>query len=188
MAGRYNSASSDQRYRSLNEREKFPMAPEVAPIATAFGQNLASFLRLGVGIVAATVGADGRSEPARGWGLIPQPDERTLTIFIPAAHAGRTLANLETSRQIAVTCGLPTTYEAYQLKGQILGTRPGREGDRPVVEMYREAFLTETTAIGFTEEYRHAQYWPVVALVMSVEQVFRQTPGAGAGELIGGGA
>ena len=150
----------------------------------AYGQELASFLRLGVGIVVATVDPDGRSECARAWGLIPQPDDRTLTVFVPAAHAGRTLSNLETNRHVAVGCGLPTTYEAYQLKGDVLGTRDGRDADRPIVEMYREAFLSETAAIGFTDEYRHAHYWPVVGLVVAVEQVFRQTPGPGAGALL----
>ena len=149
--------------------------------------GLASFLRLGVAAVVATVGSDGRAEAVRAWGLIPQPDDRTLTVFIPAAHAGRTLSNLETNRWVAVTCSLPTTYEAYQLKGAFLGTRDGRDSDRPIIEMYREAFLSEATATGFTEELRNAQYWPVVALVVGVEQVFRQTPGAGAGELLGEG-
>ena len=153
--------------------------------AGVLSPELASFLRLGVAAVVGTAGSDGRSEAARAWGLIPQPDDRTLTVFIPAAHAGRTLSNLKTNRRVAVTCSLPTTYEAYQLKGELLGTRDGRESDRPIVEMYREVFLSEATAIGFTDEYRHAHYWPVVALVVGVEQVFRQTPGAGAGELLG---
>lgn len=163
------------------------MPDQPAPLADAFGQELAGFLRTGVAIMVATAGPEGRSECVRGWGLIPQPDDRTLTVFIHAAHAGRTLANLEANRRIAVTGSLPTTYEAYQLKGELLGTRNGRDGDRPVVEMYREAFLTEAAATGFTGELRNVQYWPVVALVVGVEQVFRQTPGAGAGELIGAG-
>lgn len=153
----------------------------------AFGPELASFLRLGVAAVVGTSGADGWAECVRAWGVIPQPDERTLTVFVPEAHASRTLANLETNRRVAVTCSLPTTYEAYQMKGELLGTRHGREADRPIVEMYREAFLSETAAIGFTEELRNAHYWPVVALVVGVEQVFLQTPGPGAGELLSAG-
>ena len=164
------------------------MSDQTAEREGAFGPDLARFLRLGVAAMVGTAGPDGWAECARAWGLIPQPDERTLTVFIPAAHAGRTLANLETNRRVAVTCSLPTTYEAYQLKGHLLGTRDGREADRPIVEMYREAFLSETAAIGFTEEFRHAQYWPVVALVVGIEQVFLQTPGPGAGELLGAGA
>ena len=147
--------------------------------------ELASFLRLGVAALVGTAGSDGRSECVRAWGLIPQPDDRTLTVFIPTAHADRTLSNLATNRRVAVSCSLPTTYEAYQLKGELLGTRDGRESDLPIVEMYREAFLSQTTAIGFTDEYRNAHYWPVVGLVVGVEEVFRQTPGEGAGELLG---
>lgn len=161
------------------------MVDQTADPVGALSPALASFLRLGVAAVVGTVGTDGWSEAVRAWGLIPQPDDRTLTVFIPTAHAVRTLSNLKTNRRVAVTCSLPTTYEAYQLKGELLGTRDGRESDRPIVEMYREAFLSEAAAIGFTEEYRRAHYWPVVALVVGVEQVFRQTPGVGAGELLG---
>ncbi|MBT5774031.1 MAG: pyridoxamine 5'-phosphate oxidase family protein [Dehalococcoidia bacterium] len=163
------------------------MIERTADSEGALSGELASFLRLGVAAVVGTAGSDGRPEIARAWGLIPQPDDRTLTVFIPTAHADRTLSNLKANRRVAVTCSLPTTYEAYQLKGELLGTRDGRESDRPIVEMYREAFLSETATIGFTDELRHAHYWPVVALVVGVQQVFRQTPGAGAGELLSEG-
>jgi predicted pyridoxine 5'-phosphate oxidase superfamily flavin-nucleotide-binding protein len=153
----------------------------------AFSSELASFLRLGVAAMVGTAGQDGWPECARAWGLIPQADERTLTVFVPEAHAARTLSNLERNRRVAVVCSLPTTYEAYQLKGELLGVRRGREADRPIVEMYREGFLAETAAIGFTSEFRRAQYWPVVALVIGVEEVFRQTPGPEAGELVSDG-
>ena len=151
----------------------------------ALSPELASFLRLGVAVMVATAGSDRRSECVRGWGLIPQPDDQTLTVFVAAAHVGRTRSNLETNRRLAVTCSLPTTYETYQLKGVLLGARDGRDSDRPVVEMYREAFLAETAAIGFTDEFRRTHCWPVVGLVLGVEEVFRQTPGLGAGELLG---
>ena len=63
-------------------------------------------MRLGVAVIVGTAVPGGRSEGARAWGLIPQPDEQTLTVFIPTVHAGRTLANLATNPRIAVTASL----------------------------------------------------------------------------------
>jgi len=78
------------------------------------------------------------------------------------------------------------SHEAYQFKGTFLSSRPTDEADIARQEAFRLRFL-DSLRQGYPEEIARPlslgfAYRPGVAITFRVEEIFRQTPGPGAGE------
>lgn len=115
-----------------------------------------------------------------------EPDRRELTVFLPAATADSTLANLRDNGRIAVCFSRAADHRSIQVKGRMLDERAGDEADREVVERYRAAVAQEWGFVGLPSRitFRVAA-WPSRAVRLSIESVFVQTPGPGAGAPLG---
>src|SRR5215468_2123239 len=56
-------------------------------------------------------------------------DRRTLTVFVPSALVGATLANLEDNGQVAISLTRPSDEKSIQIKGRSRGVREATEAE-----------------------------------------------------------
>jgi hypothetical protein len=130
---------------------------------------------------------DAAMEPmsTMAFGLRVAPDEREVTVFVPAPLAPPLVPNLRDNGQIAVNIVRPTDHRAVQIKGLWLGERRTDESDRSYIERYRDAMIQEMGLIGIPRSvWRRIHWWPTVALRLEVRDVFVQTPGPSAGRRV----
>jgi hypothetical protein len=128
-------------------------------------ETLRRFAGGGVSVLVGTVDADGIPTCCRGIAIAMRDDFELLTVYIPAATGQETVANLATTRRVAVSCTHPLSHDSVQIKGLTRGVR-----------------LEE---IGLPRHVsRSMAHWPAFAIDVSVEQVFDQTPGPKAGAAI----
>jgi hypothetical protein len=109
-------------------------------------------------------------------------DRRTLTVFVPRALAGATLANLEDNGQVAINFARPSDDKTMQVKGRSRGVREATDADRPTQELARGGLVEQLAGVGLPRALgRRMTWWPSVAIDIEVADVFVQTPGPGAG-------
>ena len=105
-----------------------------------------------------------------------------MTLYFPTEQSGRTLANLEKTRQVTAFFVTQTTYRAVQVKGEVVAIRPSRAADRKVQEAYRKEFVELAVAVGVSREVvSRIAIWPSTAVDVSVREIYEQTPGPKAG-------
>ena len=135
--------------------------------------------------VATLVGsAESPERPQIAWGWAPRVnDEGAVEVFLDAARADRTIANLRTNPRIAVTMAQPVSYRSVQIKGDFLGVSEPTEDDKVYVQRRREGFLSACVLVGDPPEaIRNLWLEDVVRIAFSVDQAFDQTPGPEAGK------
>lgn len=136
-------------------------------------------------MVAATRDADNVPAITRGGGCRVSSEDGRVTVFVATEQAARCLDNVRATGSIAVVFVMPLTYECYQVKG--VGARIVQLDalDRDRVAGYRRAFfanlletgMPETLSAGLLPEAPEA----FVGLEFTPTEVYRQTPGPGAG-------
>lgn len=155
--------------------------PPSAPLA-ALPADLRALIEGPAILHLGTRGPDLTPSCVLAFGLRDHGDDRQVTVFVPAKLAGPPLADLRDNGQMALSVIRPTNNHAIQLKGLWLGERRTDDGDRAFVERYREQLTREMGLVGVPRSvWRRVAWWPSVALVMDVREVFVQTPGPGAG-------
>jgi hypothetical protein len=144
-------------------------------------EDLVDFLTSGVAVVVGSASRGGVPEVARGWGVhVRRPD--VIEICLEPDAAGRTLENLDDSGLVAATFALPTTYRSLQIKGRCLSLSAASAEDNARVERHREAVRAQVGQMGMAVDIITHMWTPAtVKLAFTVEQVFDQTPGPGAG-------
>ena len=83
--------------------------------------------------------------------------------------------------RVALTVTEPVSHETYQFKGAHIESRASTEKDVAVQDIYIEkmiAYLKQTDA----GDFDGMVLYPSTAVAFSVQDVFVQTPGPGAGE------
>jgi len=116
------------------------------------------------------------------FGLQPAPDDRELTVFVPAVLSPLIVANLRDNGQMALELVRPSDHRALQIKGVWLGERRTTDDDRAFLTRYHSKLLQEMNLVGVPRsKWDRLAWWPAVALRMEVRDVFVQTPGPGAG-------
>lgn len=150
--------------------------------------ELASFLESGVSVQVGTRDARLVPEAVRGMGVRVGPGGTSLTVFLPAATAERTVANLRDNGRIAVCFSRPEDHRTIQVKGRTVAVRDADAAERPLVDRYRAGLTKSLLFVGVPLQVSlRAAHWPCRAVDIRVEQVFEQTPGPGAGAPLGGG-
>ena len=145
-------------------------------------RELAELIEGGISMLIGTRDAALRPECVRGVGTLVGPDRSTLTVFVPAELAARTLANLEDNGAIAVTFSQLSNHRTVQVKGKLRSLRRARRSERPLLERYVAAFAEQLHFTGCSRRIvRRLRYWPSVALELEIGDLFAQTPGPGAG-------
>lgn len=144
--------------------------------------EVVELLGSGVVMVVATRDAALTPELVPAMGSRPGRDRRTLTVFVPRALAGATLANLADNGRLAITATRPADHKSMQIKGSARGGRDAADADRPMLEMLRGAMIEQLASFGMPRAItRRLTFWPSVAIDVDVNDVYVQTPGPGAG-------
>jgi hypothetical protein len=136
----------------------------------------------GRSVFVGTSDADGVPSCCRGIAVTTKDDFETVTVYVPAATAQETMANLATTRRMAVCCSEPLSHRTIQIKGVTRGVKLAPPGDEMMVRQRWQEFEEVLDAIGLPRRVTHRiAHWPAFAIEMSVEQIFEQTPGPKAG-------
>jgi hypothetical protein len=125
---------------------------------------------------------DARLRPALTWafGVRVAAAGDEITAFVPDVEIDLTGSNLSQNGLIALNVVHPISHESYQFKGKLKGMRPATEEERAVQEILRAKvgallnMFPPELVTGFVVA-------PSTAITFTVEQVFVQTPGPGAG-------
>jgi hypothetical protein len=133
-------------------------------------------------VVIGTRDSDFVPEMTYAWGPRVLDGGRQVDLFVDRDAAKQTLANLRTNRQIAASCGNPINYQAVQLKGWCVEIADPTPQDEAWVERHREAFSEAIRARGVPSHVTRT-LWSryIVRIRLSVDEVYDQTPGPGAG-------
>ena len=153
---------------------------ERTPVLT---DEFKSFLESGVSISIATRDARLAPDGTRVWAATVDADRVHVTAYLTAKTADPILANLEANKQIALCFDRPSDSRACQLKGTFVGSRRCRPAEREEIERQFEGFLADLAIIAVPRDMLSGwARWPAVAVRFKVTEIFKQTPGPGAGE------
>lgn len=143
---------------------------------------LKSFADGGVSVLVATVDADGFPTCCRGIAIAFKNDFESVTIYLPAATAQETIANVATTRRVALACSHPLSHQSIQIKGLTRGVKLAPSEDEAFVRQRLDQFAGVLDDVGLPRRVtRSIAHWPAFAIDISIEQVFDQTPGPKAG-------
>ena len=146
---------------------------------------LRKFIDHGVSVIVGTVDADGIPTCCRGVAITTKDDFDTVTVFLPATTGQETIANVATTRRVAIGCSHPLTHESIQIKGVSRGVKLAAASDEPLVQRQIDEFGQVLEAIGLPRRItRGITHWPAFAIEVSIEEVFDQTPGPNAGSAL----
>lgn len=144
--------------------------------------ELMRFVASGVSILVGTCDERSRPYATRAVGVRVHDDRRSLTVFLADAPAARALANLRTTRRIALTFARPIDHRSIQVKGGVTGMRAATEEERPLVTAYLDAWGGHIELVGLPRALAtRLTDWPATAVDVSLDALFHQTPGPSAG-------
>ena len=139
-------------------------------------------LERGSSVLLASV--DGKGMPAccRAIAVNSGDGFRTLTVYVPVATSREIIANVASSRRMAISVTHPLEHYSVQLKGTTTSIRLARDDEQDFVETRVLDFSDVLFEIGLPRKItRSIAHWPAFAIDVNVEQVFEQTPGPNAG-------
>jgi len=144
--------------------------------------RLPKFIGPGIALFVGTVDAEGIPSCCRAIALTTKDDFDTVTVYVPAATSQEILANVATTRRVAIVGTEPLSHDSIQIKGLTRGVRLAPAEDKDFVAGRLDGFAGVLDAIGVPRGLtRSVAHWPAFAIDVSVEQVFDQTPGPKAG-------
>lgn len=148
-------------------------------------QDLAAFMASPVMIVLGTRDDALVPEIARAVGAVVHREESCVELMVSEWQWPKTVANVRANRQLAVTFARPSDYVSYQVKGHATVV-PTTAEHTALARRYLESMASTLGELGL--EQRIVAPWLVerdlVTLSVSVQEIFVQTPGAKAGQLI----
>ena len=145
--------------------------------------EVVDFIHGGVAVGVATRDDDLRPAVARGWGPEVSADGRRLRLCVAAPEGSPARANLHGNGAVAVGFSPPTIARAVQLKGVAASVAEPEADDLERVQRHVGRFAAEVARIGGPEHVALRMFVPVglLALSLSIDEVFDQTPGPTAG-------
>lgn len=145
--------------------------------------DLLAFIDGGVAVGVATRNGDLRPAYTRGWGPAVSADGRWLTLCVIAARGSPSRENIDGNGAIAVVFNPPTVGQALQLKGVVEEAWAPVAEDLERAERHLQAFAMEAEQVGAPPENAQRLFVPrdFLAVRVSIDEVFDQTPGRRAG-------
>lgn len=139
----------------------------------------------GASLVVATVSEDGEPRAARAWATTVVDPEALRVRIAMAADDDVAVGNLATGT-IALTAADVRTLRSVQLKGRVMAVEPATAADLQRVVEHSDRFFD---AVHETDGnplplLRRLLPHRVVAVELSVDEAFDQSPGSGAGEAL----
>lgn len=157
------------------------------PSGTVLSAELAAFLEGGCALIVGTVGPDTAPHAGRAWGIeVLDAETGRLRLLLDGADAA-TLANLAgQDPRIACTGADVRTLHSRQLKGRVEAIAPATGADRARAARYCDAFFADIEATDGEPRELLDQIVPAayVACTVTVEALYDQTPGPGAGAAV----
>jgi hypothetical protein len=139
----------------------------------------------GMSVLLGTVNAGGEPHCCRAIAVTAEGDLDVLTVYVPAATGQEAIANIATTRRLAVVVSHPIRHDSIQLKGTSRTVRMARDDEASLVRGRLEAFAEVLGTIGLPKRItRSVSCWPAFAVEMDVREIFDQTPGPTAGVAI----
>lgn len=152
-------------------------------MVTRVPEDIVEILEGGVSILVGTCDSEMRPDVARGVGASISRDRTELTVYLHEVWGARALSNLRAHGEIAVGFSRPLDAFAMQLKGRCTRFLSPGEGDRSVVDRYQATYGEQLYMTGFPRSItRRFVFWPAVGVVLTVRDIFVQTPGPDAGK------
>jgi len=136
----------------------------------------------GISVIVGTADVDGIPTCCRAIAISTKDDFDTVTVYVPAATAQETIANVATTRRVAISCTDPLSHGSLQIKGLTRGVRLAAPEEEEFVHRRLHEFADVLDILGQPRRVtQRVVHWPAFAIDVSVEQVFDQTPGPKAG-------
>ncbi len=149
------------------------------------GPDLVHFMRSPVMIILGTHDRDLCPEIGRAAGAVVEPEEGRADLVVSGWQWPETVANVRENGHLCATFARPSDYVCYQIKGRadVISATPAH---LEVSARYLAATGAALLELGLDRPL--SAPWLVgrdpVVLRLSIEQVFVQTPGEGAGRLM----
>ncbi|HET7652086.1 MAG TPA: pyridoxamine 5'-phosphate oxidase family protein [Acidimicrobiales bacterium] len=139
-------------------------------------------------LIVAAVTPDGAPHATRGWGISLDMDERTARLLLPADDDVVIAALGARDARIAVTAGDIDTLHSTQIKGRALHIERATETDELTAAEYVDGFAAAVERVDGTPRTLIERLVPTafVACTITIDDVFDQTPGPGAGASVTG--
>jgi predicted pyridoxine 5'-phosphate oxidase superfamily flavin-nucleotide-binding protein len=151
-------------------------------------QELLDLATAGPVVIVGSGDASGVPEVSRAWGVHLLADVDEIVVCVPSTSGRRVVANLESTGRVAVTITGPQTYRSFQVKGRVLSIGMASREDLERVAAHQRAFVEAVAAVGMSRELVPGLYadadpdrQDLTAVRITVEALFDQTPGPGAG-------
>lgn len=133
-----------------------------------------------------SVSSEGQPSCCRAAALVGNEDFSAITVYLSVNTAQQTIANVATSRRIAVAATHPIDHGSVQLKGTVRAVRVARSEEAALVDSYLNGFADNVEKVGFPRAMICSiSHWPAFAIEVDVQEIFDQTPGPRAGSAIG---
>lgn len=157
----------------------------MAPVRIA--EDLVPFLESPVSVLLGTRDADMRPACARLMGARFSADRTGVTVLLPCATGERSLANIRDNGLVAVTFSRVSDNRSFQLKGRCAPPREPTPDEIEVQRRYRAAYAEALHEVGMARATAaRLTIEPSVALDVTIEAIFQQTPGPVAGQPLAG--
>ncbi len=150
-------------------------------------KTLSEFLESNVAILVASADDNNRPTITRGFGLRVSDDCTQLTVFVTDRQSDTILKNILSNGHLATNATRISSYESYQIKGNDAHRCELGLKDKRNVEQYCSDFSQEMEKVGLSAEQTRAVFQSMdgdrlVGIHFTVDSVFCQTPGPGAGK------
>jgi hypothetical protein len=120
------------------------------------------------------------------WGIKIHDDKQTITVYIPEKASAKQLSNLNDNKKVSVFISQPLSHQSYQFKGEFISNHPATDDDHKIVNNYVDCLYEKYFKLfGYPREIIEPfAFTPAVAITFRADDVFKQTPGPGAGTKI----
>jgi hypothetical protein len=110
-------------------------------------------------------------------------DRTKVTVLLPTLTGERSLANIADNGLVAVTFSRVIDNRAVQVKGRCAPPRAATDEELALAHRYRDGFAVALDEVGMPPaRSKRLVIEPAVALEVTIEHVFTQTPGPSAGQ------
>ena len=148
---------------------------------TVIDEALAAFLERGCAMIVGTVAPDGAPHASRAWGCSVL-DPTTIRLLLDDSDAALRHHVGEGGR-LAMTSADVRTLRSVQLKGRVTAVEQAGAADLERCARHNDELFTDILETDFYPRELSERMVPpaYVVVVVSVEEVYDQTPGPGAG-------
>ena len=155
-----------------------PRRPDLVTIDDELKEFLESPVHLYVGACDETL----KPSTSHAWGPRVLDDGRSIELFVDAPAGAQAIADLRANGRIAATFTFPPTLRTIQVKGRCVEIGDPAPDDWEWLERHRTGFTQVVGYWGYPAHHvRNLWSMRVTRVRFTVEDIFNQTPGPGAG-------